>query len=118
MVRRPVEDEAELVDMKGAKGKADGIKLNLVVYALVVSETEVVNNSTVLKTVQEIAVMDEDQFKTTISLHNQACGFMKANQSHLFKNAPQLIVVKLKFGHQQWRPQRQKGCVSTWMVLI
>ena len=72
MVRRPVEDEVDLVDIKVAKGKADGIKFNLVVYVLDAFETEAVKESTVLKTVQEIAVMDEDQFKTIISLKNQA----------------------------------------------
>ena len=77
----------DLADIKGAKGKADGIKFNLVVYALAAFETEAVNNSTVLKTVQEIAVMDEDQYKTIISLNNQACGWMKANQFYLLKNA-------------------------------
>ena len=41
-VRRPVEDEVDLVDIKGAKGKADGIKFNLVVYVLDAFETKAV----------------------------------------------------------------------------
>ena len=87
LVRRPVEDEVELVDIKGAKGKADGIKFNLVVYALAAFETEAVNNSTVLKTVQEIAVIDEEGNTTIISLNSEACGLMKVNQSYLLENA-------------------------------
>ena len=84
-VKRPVEDEVDLLDTKGAKGKADGMNFKFVVYALDAFEKEAVKETVVLKTVQEIAVMDEDQSKAIISLNNQACGLMKAIQFYFLK---------------------------------
>ena len=40
-----------------------------------------------MKTIQEIAVIDEDQSKAILSLNNQACGYMKASHFYLLKNA-------------------------------
>ena len=83
----PAEDILELSYLKDTKGKANGDKMNIIVYTFEVMAKEKTNSDTAMKELREVIVVDSNNRKTLCSFLNLAADCVQLDRCYLIKAA-------------------------------